>query len=112
MTVQSFDFTTGKKISGIEHLRKSITRILTTDTETRVMRRDFGADIFPLVDQNMDSVMLVKLYSNTIDAIRKWEKRFSVVRVQAVAKENGVTLTVEGDYLPEGRRVTLEGIEL
>ncbi|MBD3768115.1 MAG: GPW/gp25 family protein [Gammaproteobacteria bacterium] len=44
---------TGKPLSGIDHLRQSISDILTTRVGTRVMRRDYGSQLPELADNPM-----------------------------------------------------------
>ena len=51
--------TTGQRLAGIEHLRRSIRCILTMPIGTRVMRRDYGSRLFQLVDAQMNRAMLV-----------------------------------------------------
>ena len=43
--------TTGKLISGIEHVRQSLDRIVLTRIGTRVQRRTFGSDLFAPVSR-------------------------------------------------------------
>ncbi|NYZ70451.1 baseplate assembly protein W, partial [Endozoicomonas sp. SM1973] len=42
---------TGKPLSNLDHLRQSITDILTTRIGTRLMRRDYGSRLPELVDR-------------------------------------------------------------
>lgn len=113
MSVISADFDTGRRIDGMDHLRQSVRDILTTPIGSRVMRRDYGSAIFRLIDSNMDAAGLVKLYAATADALRRWEPRLRVTRVQAAQAGPGhVTLTIEADYLPDGRAITIDGVQL
>jgi len=73
---------TGKELSGIEHLKQSITDILTTPIGSRVMRRDYGARLFELIDRPIEIGFAVELYMATAEALQKWEKRFKLERVQ------------------------------
>lgn len=41
---------TGKRLSGADHLRQSVSDILTTPVGSRVLVRDYGSDLFSLVD--------------------------------------------------------------
>ena len=101
----------GKRLGGIDHLRQSIRDILTTPLGTRVMRRDYGSRLFQLVDAPLNRGTLLQLYAATVQAIRKWEPRFRVTRVRAEQPEPGrVVLTLTGDYLPDGKAVTVDGI--
>ena len=115
MTVVGVNMTAGERIEGRAHLRRSIRDILTTPIGTRVMRRDYGSDLFSLIDNTINGVTLVRIYAATVKALRKWEPRLRVTRVRAVptTEEIGqghIELELEGEYLPEGRAIRMEGL--
>jgi len=103
---------TGRRLDGPAHLRQSITDILTTPIGSRVMRREYGSRLFELIDAPASGATLIDLYAATAEALARWEPRLRLTKVTG----NGVTdwgktqLTLTGEYLPEGREVTLEGI--
>jgi phage baseplate assembly protein W len=102
---------TGQILSGIDHLRQSITDILTTPLGSRVMRRDYGSRLFELIDAPMNRGTLADIYAATVEALAKWEPRIQVTQVKASSAEPGrVTLDVTGNYLPNGKAITLRGI--
>jgi phage baseplate assembly protein W len=102
---------TGQILSGIDHLRQSITDILTTPLGSRVMRRDYGSRLFELIDAPMNRGTLADIYAATVEALAKWEPRIQVTQVKASSAEPGrVTLDVTGNYLPSGKAITLQGI--
>lgn len=102
---------TGKSLSGIEHLRQSIRDIISTPLGSRVMRRDYGSELFRLVDAPLNRGTLLRLYAATAAAIARWEPRFRVSRVLAVNASPGViVLDVFGEYLPNGEEITIDGI--
>lgn len=103
--------TTGKHLSGIDHLRQSITDILTTPVGTRVMRRDYGSRIYQLVDAPLNRNTLLELYAATAEALMAWEPRLQLTQVTAEAGDPGsVSLTISGTYLPDGQEIKLDGI--
>ncbi len=105
--------TTGKTLVGIDHLRQSIRDILTTPIGTRVMRRDYGSRLFLLIDAPMNRSTLLAIYAATAEATAKWEPRFKLQSVVASSAAPGVVvLDMTGEYLPDGRVVTLDGIEV
>ena len=107
------DNTTGKHLSGINHLRQSIQDILTTPLGTRVMRRDYGSRLYQLVDAPLNSSTLLNLYVATAEALRNWEPRFELQQVVATSAEPGkIELSLTGRYVPEGVVVTLDGLEV
>lgn len=103
----------GTSLGGIDHLRQSVRDILTTPIGSRVMRRDYGSNLFALVDAPMNRSTLMSIYAATVEAITRWEPRFRVQKVVAASAEPGaVTLDLTGEYLPDGRIVTLDGIRV
>ena len=109
--MRGIDHATGKALSGLDHLRQSVADVLTTPIGTRVMRRDYGSRLFELADAPINRSTLVALYAATADALKRWEPRLRVRRVQAEAIAAGrITLTLDAEYLPEGRPLRLEGI--
>lgn len=104
---------TGRAISGVDHLKQSIIDILTTPIGTRVMRRNYGSRLYQLVDAPMNNATLVDLYSATAEALAQWEPRFRLSRVQTDnAAPGAVVLSLQGEYVPEGRVINLDGIQV
>ena len=111
MTLKGMSGTSGQTVAGLEHLKQSIRDILTTPVGTRVMRRDYGSQLFELIDAPMNRSTLARLYAATAEALDRWEPRFKLLRVSADVVEPGrVGLTLEGRYLPTGKEITLGGI--
>lgn len=105
--------TTGKPLSGVDHLRQSIKDILTTPLGSRVMRRDYGSGLFSLIDAPMNVSTISKIYAETARALMKWEPRFKVTNVSmSSAAPGAIVLDITGDYLPDGQEVTFDGIEV
>ena len=104
---------TGKPLAGIEHLKQSVVDILTTPIGTRVMRRDYGSNLFKLIDAPVNSSTIVAIYAATAEALDKWEPRFKLTRVQLASTTDGkVDLLLTGNYLPNGEQIRLDGIVL
>lgn len=104
---------TGAAIDGLDHLRQSIRDILTTPIGTRVMRRAYGSRLYRLVDSPMNGAGLLDFYTATAEALAMWEPRIEVLEVRADQVEPGrVQISLTGKYLPDGREITLDGIEV
>jgi hypothetical protein len=104
---------TGKKLDGLAHLRQSVRDILTTPIGTRVMRRDYGSRLPRLVDAPINSETILEIYAATAEALKRWEPRFLLRNSKIVNAAPGrVELDLTGEYLPEGRVITLDGIEI
>lgn len=105
---------TGKRMSGVDHLKQSIRDILTTRIGTRVMRRDYGSRLPELVDNPTGELLKVELFAATAEALVKWEPRFRLDRVylQSASEAGKIVLALEGRILVNDEPVRLEGIEI
>ena len=105
------DSTTGKSLSGIDHLRQSVRDILTTPIGSRVMRRTYGSTLFQLVDAPMNKGTVLEIYAAVANALKTWETRLTVESIEVTKADVGVIeITLTGTYLPEGKTLTIEGI--
>lgn len=103
----------GKPLEGLAHLAQSIRDILTTPIGSRVMRRDYGSRLPQLVDAPLNRRTIMDLYAATAEAIKRWEPRFRLKRTSITDTSGGaVVLELTGDYLPDGKEVTLDGIKV
>lgn len=101
--------TTGKAISGVEHLRQSIADILTTPIGSRVMRREYGSLLPELIDQPQNAGTEVRLFSAITTALMQWEPRLRLSRVSIQRTGAGQSvLTLEGDRIESGEAVSLQ----
>ncbi|MDM5178517.1 GPW/gp25 family protein [Massilia sp. DJPM01] len=104
---------TGKRLGGITHLRQSICDILTTPIGTRVMRRDYGSRLPRLVDAPINSETILDMYAAAAEALRLNEPRFKLHKAVIVNAVPGhIEIDLIGEYLPEGRVIKLDGIEI
>lgn len=107
------DAATGRSLGGIAHLRQSVRDILSTPVGTRVLLREYGSRIGELVDRPAGPDLLAGIQAEAADALAKWEPRLRLRRIRARLDGPGrVAVDLEGDYLPDGQPVRLEGIAL
>lgn len=103
--------TTGQLLKGHAHLKQSITDILTTPVGSRVMRRDYGSRLFELVDTPINEETIAEFYVATAEALDTWEPRLKLLNVGVTNTENGkIIIDLEGEYLPNGEVIKLEGL--
>lgn len=77
------------------------------------MRRDYGSRLFELLDRPVTGDWLIDCYAWAAEALDKWEPRFALDQIEMLTDADGhQTLRVQGEYLPDGQAVTLEGIVL
>ena len=101
----------GTALEGLAHLKQSIRDILTTRKGTRVMRRDYGSDLFALTDRPLNEELAMDLYAATAGALATFEPRIRLEAVRITRAEPGlVELSLRAVYLPHGEDVTLDGI--
>lgn len=109
--MQGMDAGTGKRLGGIAHLRQSVVKILTTRIGTRTRVRAFGSNIPNRIDNPAGPALAIDLIADTAEALDLWEPRYALESVRVVQTAAGrCELDLDGVYLPEGRRVTLDGI--
>ena len=112
-TIIGMQGNTGRSLSGVAHLRQSITDILSTPLGSRVMRSDYGSGLFSLIDAPMGSHTNMAVYAAIADALDKWEPRITLHRVQHHINAQGrMVVSLWGEYRPEGRSLTLAGLVL
>lgn len=108
---------TGRRIDDIAHLHQSVGDILTTPKGSRVHRRAYGAEIFPLLDQPDSPTNRLRIYAATAEALARWEPRLAVSRVSMNVSEDGQTeIDLEGEYRPDGRNtgeiIVIKGVRV
>lgn len=89
MTWQGMNKSTGLAISDIDHIRQSITDILTTPTGSRIMRREYGSEIFKLLDAPMNGATKLRIMAATVMAIINWEPRVKVTAMSIEINYDG-----------------------
>lgn len=101
------DAKTFAPLRGIAHLRQSIFDILMTRRGERVMRPDYGSNLFYLIDRPVNTAFMVDLYYEAVTAIHRWEPRVRITKVRADVRANGqifLDLTVRVDGVEEDLR--------
>lgn len=97
----------GQPLSGWDHVRQCIGRILTTRVGERVMRRQFGFGGLSLIGRRFTPRVIALYRLHLVLALEAWEPR---VRVKTIAVSGTVdeirdghpTVTVTVDYMPRG----------
>ncbi|WP_411683279.1 GPW/gp25 family protein [Aeromonas caviae] len=86
---------TGRAISATDHIVQSVRDILTTPVGSRVMRRDYGSELFYLIDQPQHQATRLRLMAATVQALINWEPRITITRVDVLGGGMDGALTVE-----------------
>lgn len=98
---------TGRRVTGIAHLKQSVADILTTPLGTRLERRTYGSLLPSLIDQPDNGATRLRCYSAIASALMKWEPRLRVTRVGITSgnQPGQASVDLEGEYL--GQAVSL-----
>ena len=101
------DRDTGKLMSGIDEIKASIHEILLTPRGSVPLFREFGSDLFDLIDAPQSKELLVR--TKFIDAIQQWEPRVSVEKVEVIKGNGAGTLSVDVYFkeVASGQRANL-----
>lgn len=92
---------TGKWISGRAHLRQSIRDILTTTRGERLIRRDYGSNVFAYIDQPLTDALTLEIMAEVANAVHDFEPRIGLTKVAVAAADPGhLTLKLEGAGAP------------
>ncbi|MGE3784735.1 MAG: GPW/gp25 family protein [Alphaproteobacteria bacterium] len=104
MAGTGFNRDAGSIRAGFDHVRQSIGVILSTPIGSRVMRREFGSELFDLIDRPMTDKVILAIYSAAVTAIARWEPRYSVTGIRVTGAQAEGTLSIEfaGIYYPRG----------
>lgn len=101
----------GRNLTGLDHLKQSISDILNTPIGSRVMRRDYGSRLFELIDAPLNRETLVDIYAAVAEALMKWEDRLVLSAVDVTGAMVGqVVLRITGKYKLDGKTVQLDGV--
>ena len=103
----------GANIPEINHLKQSISNILTTPIGSRVIRRDYGSNLFNKIDHPINGELIAEIYLDIVESLFIWESRFELDQVAVQNIQNGkITIDLEGSFLNSGQKITLENIEI
>jgi len=76
------DSKTGRSLTRAQHISQSITDILTTPIGSRLYRREYGSELFELIDQPQNPALNLLLQSAATMAILRHEPRVRLTHVR------------------------------
>lgn len=85
---------TGRTISATDHIVQSVRDILITPVGSRVMRRDYGSELFYLIDQPQHQATRLRLMAATVQALINWEPRITITQVDVLMGSTAGALTI------------------
>lgn len=77
------------------------------------MRLDYGSRLYELVDRPINRALFVDIYVAVAEALKQWERRITVKRVQVESIDQAnITLVIEGSYRANNQSFRLEGVAI
>lgn len=111
--MQGMSRTTGKPLSGIEHIRQSVQDILSTPLGSRRMLMTYGSDLPLLVDNPSDRVTEIRIIMATAVALARWEPRIQIESITVLNAGGGkLSVTISASDIETGQPVTMEDVTL
>ena len=102
---------TGKRLSGVDHIKQSIIDILTTPRLSRVMRRLYGSTIKELIDSPANDSGISQLIAAIADALYRYETRIRVKKIEIEKMQTGlIEITVYCVYADSQQELVLDGM--
>lgn len=92
---------TGQRLNMLDHIRQSVTDILSTPIGSRVMRRTYGSLVPELIDQPDNLATQTRVFAAVASALLRWEPRISISKMSLARdpdRPGRATLNIEGSY--------------
>ena len=86
--------TSGEVVEGLRDIDQSIRIILTTPKGADAHRPDFGSDLHLYIEWPVNGVT-PHLVRETVDALRRWETRISIVQVKVLIEGAQIKVQVQ-----------------
>lgn len=104
---------TGNYLDDLAHLKQSIVDILTTPIGSRVMRRDYGSNLFRLIDSPINKDLFPQIYAAVAEALDNWEPRIKLEKIQITEiKDSRIKLDLNLIYLIKQQRINLKDVTI
>ncbi|MRT11098.1 baseplate assembly protein [Enterobacteriaceae bacterium RIT711] len=111
--MQGMSRTSGKPLSSTDHIRQSVTDILSTPLLSRRMLPEYGSNLPELVDYPSDRSTDIRVIMATAVALARWEPRIRVDSINTVGVGAGkISVTIAATDIESGQGLLLEDIEI
>lgn len=97
------------------HIKQSVADILITPIGTRVMRREYGSQLFELIDRPLNSVLALQIAAASVMALKKWESRIEVTRFKLnydPMQPSHITADIEAVHKKQQTKLALDNVSL
>lgn len=110
------DRQTGLKLQDdTSHIKQSVTDILLTPIGTRVMRRDYGSQLFELIDRPLNAVLALQIAAAGVMALKRWEQRIEVTRFKlnySPEHPSQITADLEAVHRKQQTKIAFDNMSL
>ncbi|QNM96390.1 GPW/gp25 family protein [Chitinimonas koreensis] len=89
---------TGRSLADDDHIAQSVADILTTPVGSRLMRREYGSQLFDLIDQPANGATAIRLNAAAVMALMRWEPRIRLSRVAITLGSQAGAVDVAIEY--------------
>lgn len=108
---------TGKRIEGVAYLKQRVKSVLSMRLGSSVMRPFKGSRLPKLIDSPMNQAGMFELQVAALDALEDKQNNgledFAVDKVTVTPSIDGKAMfSVSGTYLPDGNKITLDGVQI
>lgn len=103
----------GGYLDDIAHLKQSIIDILSTPIGSRVLNREYGSNLYKLIDEPVNQYLYQKIYAAVVEALDRWEPRIKVTKLSIISVNEGkINLKIEANYLIKQEKISIEGVTI
>lgn len=99
---------TGRQIdTEFAHIKQSVSDILTTPINTRLMRRDYGSVLPELIDHPLNDKTILRLFAAIATAIIRWEPRIQIAGIAFSQDNSSAVIEITGTADGQSNNVTV-----
>lgn len=105
------DPATGRRLTGLDHIRQCCQRILTTPIGSCLERRDFGSLLPDLVDAPLTDATRLQAVAASAQAILKWEPRLALQSLTVTQSANDpgkLLIDMDATVIENGTQISLQ----
>lgn len=103
----AMDRETGKELTGAADVEQAIGEILRCIPGDRIMRADYGSELFELTDTPMNGTGKARFTAAVAEAIKKFEPRVRITKATITGEPGVMTQTIVGTIKATNQRIVV-----
>lgn len=93
LAIRGMDRETGRYCTDkLAHIRQCLYDIFTTALHSRIMRRDYGSELFRAIDSPMHHAGRLRLVAALVDAASRYEPRVAILAAMIEVNRDGLVV--------------------